>query len=385
MSGHFRRKQLCIVGLAAVVAACVVLRQIGHGVAEDSPSSAKKNGTGNGAATAQSAGRILVVKPHKGGIPRTTTQPATMESFDFADLYAKISGYVKVQPVDIGDTVKAGQVLVEIDAPEFEATLKEDEAAVGQAEAQVAQMVARVATAKAEFDAAEANVVQVAAELEKATAFLAFREIQFQRISELFAKKSIEERRVDETREQRDAAQSAENSARAAILNAKAQSAAAKARIASAEADVVDARAKVRSAKAKAARAQVFVDYTNIVSPYNGVVTRRSFHVGDFIRAADQGGNTPLLTVARTDLMRVVVQVPDRDVPYTGVGDPAVLVVDTLLGEKFHGKVARFAKFRRPSHALRCVPNSTSRIAKIGSATGCSGASRSLSMRAPKG
>ena len=98
-----------------------------------------------------------------------------------------------------------------------------------------------------------------------------------------------------------------------------------------------DAQAKVRLAQAKVGKAQVYVDYTRIISPYNGVVTRRSFHVGDFVRAADQGGSTPLLTVARTDLMRVIVQVPERDVPYTNVGDPAVVHVDVLSGEKFPG------------------------------------------------
>jgi HlyD family secretion protein len=87
----------------------------------------------------------------------------------------------------------------------------------------------------------------------------------------------------------------------------------------------------------------VFVNYTKIVSPYNGVITRRSFHVGDFIRAADQGGSVPLLTVARTDVMRVIVQVPDRDVAYVNVGDPAVVEMDALEGEKFPGKVSRIS------------------------------------------
>ncbi len=266
-----------------------------------------------------------------------------MESFDFADLYAKVSGYVLEQTVDIGDMVSAGDTLAKIDAPEFEEALHEAEAAQAQAEAQVVQMKARVNTAEAEFQAAESNIVFVEADLGKAESYLKFREIQFQRVTELYKLKSIEERLVDEKREQRNAAQAAVNSARAAIVSSKSQAAAAKARIASAEADVVDAQAKVRLAKSRVSRANVFVNYTRIVSPYNGVVTRRSFHVGDFVRAADQGGAVPLLTVARTDVMRVIVQVPDRDVPYTNVGDPAVVEMETLAGEKFTGKVSRIS------------------------------------------
>jgi RND family efflux transporter MFP subunit len=287
--------------------------------------------------------KVIVVKPKAGGIGRSTTQPGTMESFDFADLYAKVSGYVKKQDVDIGDMVERGQILAVIDMPELKEELKRDQAAQAQAEAQVLQMEARVATTKADFDAATAAIAQAEAELEKAESFLTFREIQYTRISHLFELKSIDERLVDEKHEQRDAAAAAKRAAQAAILTTKAQAAAAKARIAQAQADVVDAKAKVDVAKANVAKAQVFVDYTKIVSPYKGVVTKRNFHVGDFIRAADQGGNQPLLTVARTDLMRVIVQVPERDVPYTDVGDPATIEMDALAGITLKGRVSRIA------------------------------------------
>jgi RND family efflux transporter MFP subunit len=128
----------------------------------------------------------------------------------------------------------------------------------------------------------------------------------------------------------------------------------------------VDAKAKVKLATANVAKAQVFVDYTKIVSPYDGVVTKRTFHVGDFIRAADQGGNQPLLTVARTDLMRVIVQVPERDVPYTNVGDPAIIELAALGGTKLQAKVSRIANSEdRATRTMRTeidVPNSSNRL-----------------------
>ena len=180
------------------------------------------------------------------------------------------------------------------------------------------------------------------AELIKTKANLAFRETQYQRIKHLFELKSIEERLVDEkdgTARPRGVVQSAA----AAILTGKAQAAAAQARVAQAEAAVEDAKADVQVAEANVSRAAVFVDYTRIISPYSGVVTRRSYHVGDFIRAAEGGGTTPLLSVARTDVMRVVVQVPERDAPFTERGDSAVVELDAISGKKYHGKVARIA------------------------------------------
>ncbi len=71
-------------------------------------------------------------------------------------------------------------------------------------------------------------------------------------------------------------------------------------------------------------------DYTKITSPYDGVITLRSFHRGDFIRSASEGGGVPLLAVARTDLMRVVIPVPDREVPFTNKKDKATIVLDAL-------------------------------------------------------
>ena len=366
MARTLRRMQWWIVALAAVLAGGAVLQQVGCGIANEPTLPARKNGNAAASASQQARPRVPVSKPRKGGIPRSTTQPGTIESFDYADLYTKVSGRLRTQSVDIGDSVQVGQMIAEIDAPEYLEALHEEEAAVARAEAEVAQMEARVTTASAEYDAAFANIAFVEANLAKATSYRKFREIQFKRISDLFDRHSIEERLVDEKHEERDAAAAAENSALAAIVSAKAQATAAKARIASADADLLDAKAKVRLAKAKVARAQVWVDYLKIISPYNGVVTRRSFHVGDFIRDADQGGNVPVLTVARTDLMRVVVQVPERDVPYTNVGDPAIVEIDALAGEKFHGKVARFANSEdRVTRTMRTevdLPNPKNRL-----------------------
>jgi HlyD family secretion protein len=360
------QKRFWLLGVASILALAALLPRTGfRGAGEPPP-------TGHAAIAApaqepeRSRPRVTVARPQTGGIPRSTTQPGTMESFDFADLYAKVSGYVKQQDVDIGAMVKRGQVLAIIDMPELEQELNRERSALAQAEAQVLQMEARVKTARAEFDASTAAIAQAEADLDKETSYLSFRDIQYNRVKHLFELKSVDERLVDEKHEQLEAARAAERAAKAAIRTSRAQAAAADARIAQAEADVVDAKAKVRLASANVAKAQVFVDYTKIVSPYDGVVTKRTFHVGDFIRAADQGGNLPLLTVARTDLMRVIVQVPERDVPYTNVGDPAIIELAALGGTKLQAKVSRIANSEdRATRTMRTeidVPNTANRL-----------------------
>src|SRR5262249_30321052 len=199
-----------------------------------------------------------------------------------------------------------------------------------------------VDSAQADLLAAKAAVVQAEATAKSKAAERRFREQQLKRMQDLFALKSIDERLVDEKTEQRDAAREAEQAAKAAVETSRAQVAAADARIHQAEADVLEAQASVKVAEAELEKAQVLVRFGTIHAPFDGVVTQRSVFPGDFIRAASEGSlHLPLLTVQRTDRMRVIVQVPDRDVPYTDPGDPAVVEIDALPEKKFPAKVSR--------------------------------------------
>ena len=55
---------------------------------------------------------------------RKTTQPGIVEAFEWANLSPRVSGYLKTLTVDIGDTVKKGQLLAQVEAPELEAEAK---------------------------------------------------------------------------------------------------------------------------------------------------------------------------------------------------------------------------------------------------------------------
>ena len=185
--------------------------------------------------------RIETIKPQPGGIERTTTQPGSVIAFESAQLLAKIPGYLKSQSVDIGDHVQRGQVIAEIDAPEFLKEVDQARAALEQAKAQVAQADARVMTAEADEGAARAAIEQAQAEVERANAARTFREKQYKRIKSLFELKSVDERLVDEKEDEKDAARAAQHLAEAGVTNSKALATAARARVEQAKADAIDA------------------------------------------------------------------------------------------------------------------------------------------------
>jgi HlyD family secretion protein len=292
---------------------------------------------------------VETVRLSKGGIIRTSTQIGTVHPFKEAELFAKISGYLKILNVDYGSRVKRDALLAVIDDPEVVTAADKAAADVEQAKAAVLQDEAFVESAKADRDAAASAVDQAAAEVDRYVAMTSFHGKKFARYKELVKSKAIPQEIADEEEESYESSKASELSSRKAVLNSKAQLLAATARVKKAEADVAEAKANVHVAEAKKATADVLVGYTKITSPYDGVITKRNFFPGAFIRSAAEGGVVPMLTVARTDKVRVITQIPDRDVPWTNVGDPAEVTLDAMGTEVFKGKVSRFADAEDPS------------------------------------
>ena len=326
------RRWLKAAGFVAV-AACLavagwlgVSRGGGHAAAE----------TGRPAAALPGAVAVEVVAPRPGGLDRVSVVPGTVEPFEAADLYAKASGFLAEQAVDIGSRVKVGDVLARIAVPEYDLQVKKDAADVRRTEAKVRQSQAAITTADADARSAAAGVALAQAELKSKASYRAYRQKQRDRIKGLFAQQAIDAKLVDEQEDQFEAAGSAELAAGEAVNAATQKLAAAKAKVEQARADESYAETEVAVAKAQLDKSVALLDYTVVKSPYAGVVTRRSFSRGDFVRSADSGGDrVPLLSVERTELMRVVVQVPDRDVPFVNPGDPAVVLIDALPGAVF--------------------------------------------------
>jgi RND family efflux transporter MFP subunit len=272
---------------------------------------------------------VRVVKPQGGGIERATEQPGTVRAFDFEELYAKVSGYLKNQKVDIGSKVKKGQILAEIDAPELIQDQLHAEAALAQAKSQKKQMLAHLDTAKAELLAATSRIKQKQAEVKQSKSYLAYRNIQYDRVSLLAESGSIDQKIVDESRDQLDAAQARYEASIVGVDTARADEAAARAKVEQAKADIEVAEANIRVAQSSLDRATAFVGFTKIRSDYDGVVTARNFHNGDYIKPGDRGAITPLLIVQVQDKMRLIIQVPDTDAPFCDEGDPVDFKITT--------------------------------------------------------
>src|SRR6266511_1183352 len=252
---------------------------------------------------ADSPPRVEVVRPRRVTAARRLQTNASLEAFEEADLFAKVSGYLFDVRVDIGD-----HVLAVIDVPEMEQELAE-------AKAQLESKQSSLELARRQLDHYEANITLQNALL--------------RRREELGAEGHfISDRTLDEVR------------AGAEI---------AKADLSVAEANRALAANQVDVAAATVERIKTLLAYKQIVAPFDGVVARRLVNRGDLVQVATTATRTTpsagsLFTVQRIDTIRVFCDVPENDVPHLHVGDRAIVKPSGFDGKPFAGTVTRFSR-----------------------------------------
>jgi RND family efflux transporter MFP subunit len=217
--------------------------------------------------------------------------PGSTEAFEAANIYARTSGYVTKRYVDIGDRVKAGQILAEITAPELDH--------------QIAQ--------------AQANLAQNEAALNQAQANREIATVTWGRDSKLLDKGWVTKQQGDTER-----------------LNVQAQ-----------EAAVAVAHANIR---AQQAQLEVLIQhkaYQRVVAPFDGVITQRNISNGSLVQA-DATGGMSMFTMMHSDVMRIQLYVPQDQAFGLEPGVEANVRVPEMPGVEFHGTVTRVANALAP-------------------------------------
>jgi HlyD family secretion protein len=272
----------------------------------------------------------------------TTRQPATVHAYHSADMYARVTGYVKETPVDIGDRVKAGQPLAVVDVPEMDKQLLVAQAHIARAEAEKKQAEANARLAAANLENAEAGVAEAEALQTAAKAQAAASQAELERTESMVSRQAVQQKLLDEARQRSDAAAAEVEGAAAGVTMAQSRVAVAEASQGAAEAQVVAADAAIRVAKAERDELQAMLDYATLRAPFDGIVTNRGIDPGDLVRAGEEsrkGG--PLFVVTQTDKVRIRAALPEADAPLVDIGDAATVELAARGLPKVTGKVVR--------------------------------------------
>lgn len=303
-----------------------------------SPSAAETGDDDRGSAALE---RVTAAPAQRKTLTRYTTQPGRIEAYEQTPLFPKVTGFIKEVLVDIGDPVTEGQPLLMLSIPEMEDEVAQKDALRAQAAAEVEQAAAAVVAAEAAVETAAARVTQAQAGIGRAEADRDFYREQFNRMENLASSGSVEPRLVDEARNQFRAAAAAVDEAHAGVAAAQAAHAEAQANVRKAQADEAAAQARVQVADADLQYARTMLAYGEIKAPYDGVVTARNVDTGHYVHPASGGAGQPLLVVARTDMVRIFVDVPELEAALVDAGDPAIVRVQALAGREFEATVTR--------------------------------------------
>ena len=232
-------------------------------------------------AAAPAPAKLDLVTVEKGGIQASVDAAGKLQLFQFVDVSAQIGGQVKEVLVSVGDTVKAGALLVEL-TPTVQPTKVESQ------RAQMARLQAELADQKAQLDYAE---------------------LQFKRQTQLKAQNATREEAFESSRMGLSSA-----SARVDAINAQIRQ--------------VEATLKIEEESRQ---------HAQVVAPMGGTVVSLNAHPGQLVGPGQS--QAPLLRIADQSKMTVQARVAEVDVTRLRKGMAAQFSTPGYPGQHWSGKL----------------------------------------------
>jgi len=243
--------------------------------------------------------------------------PGELQAYQDVALYPKVQGFVEAINVDRGSTVKAGQLLVRMSAPELASQRSEAEAKVRGAQSQRIEAEAKVRSTQAQRLEAEAKLASDTATYTRLKAASATPGVVAGNDVDI-AQRTVE---ADRARVQlwAENEQAAQAQVRALAENEKATREAAQ---------------SMQSVEA----------YLRITAPFDGVITERNVHKGSLVGPSGGPSAQPMLRLQQISRLRLVVPVPEMDVASVTPGAKVNFTVPGFPGETFTGVIQRVGR-----------------------------------------
>lgn len=247
---------------------------------------------------------VSVAKVNRQDLANQSVLSAEFRPNQEIDLHAKVAGYLKAIHVDVGDRVRSGQLIAELEIPEMR-----------QEVTQAASQQKRT-----ELDAARART-----EVARGETLVKIRQLSYDRLSAVAKQRPtlIAQQEIDNSMAQ--------------LQDALAQVTTAKAALASAE-------EQINISSSSADRAGTMLAYTRITAPFSGVITKRYADPGALIQAGTSSASQakPVVRLSQIDHLRLVLAVPESMVSRVKVGNAVSIRVDNI-DRPFQGRVSRFS------------------------------------------
>jgi len=247
---------------------------------------------------------VAVALVQRTPIATSLTLSGEFRPYQEVDVHAKVAGFIRRIYVDVGDKVKTGQVLADLEVPELNAQVTGAEAAIRRNQDAIHRAQSEVERADSSHTAYHAAYTRLKQASEARPGLIAEQELD-----DSLAKDKESEAQL--------------SSARAASSEANSQ---------------------LAIAEAERNRFAALEAYSHMTAPFSAVVTKRYADVGSLIQAGTTSNTQtmPVVQLAQWSKLRLVVPVPESAVPQLRLGSTVDVRVPAL-SRTFQGRVARFA------------------------------------------
>ena len=256
-----------------------------------------------------------LAKVEKGDLAKSVVATGKVEPITKVEVKSKASGIVKNLRVEYGDRVKQGQLLAQLDKLEIQA--------------QVEQSKAALLAAQASLKGAEADYERAKVDAEGPDVPLLKR--SYERNLEMQKSGVVSQSALDDAEREYRMAVNKQNVARAqmTVLQAK----------------VAQSQAQVAEDQANLKQLEEQLNYTDIVSPIDGIVLSRDVEVGDAVSSILVLGSSATLVMTIGDTSKVYVKgkVDESDIGRVYLGQPARIKVESFKDKTFNGVVTKIS------------------------------------------
>jgi len=237
---------------------------------------------------------------------RTVEVVGTLAAQDQVTLASQAEGAVSRVLADLGDRVREGQPLLELDREKLQYALDSQKAALARALAKYGAT-----------DPLHLPPAELTPDAQKAAAELAQAKQAYERASELARRELLPRQSLEDTETTLRSRQAAYESA---MQNAR------------------NLAADIDSSFAQQKLAERQLKDATIRAPFDGYVQKRLVAVGDFVKS-----QTPVMSLVRMDTLKAVGEIPERMAPWIRVGQPITLRIDAFPDKAITGTVSRLS------------------------------------------
>ena len=291
------------------------------------------------------AGGIYGYKKISFALQHETTDNAQVET-QITPVLPRVGGYVKSIAVNDYDSVKTGQLLVELDDAELQVQLLQMEADYKSSEADIANAIASLNSTKVSLNVNKGNISLSDVKFAQA-------ESDYKRNQNLFADQAITKKQLDDSRYNYEQALQQ-------VQNSKMDLSSASSKIAVIQSSIAKAQASLESKKAMIDQQKLKISYTKIYAPQAGKIGKKNISVGQFVQPG-----APMFAIVNDTTYWIVANFKETQIKKFRPGQEVDIELDAYPDMKIKGSLGSVSEATGAKFSLLPPDNSSGNFVKV--------------------